>query len=97
MSIGAMSLQTISIDSSPDVLGIRDRLEMLRVYAGAITAEVIQCHPVRNRADEEFIRNVVGESISTDEPKATVSLRANRSRPLPAAIFALLNLCHEAI
>lgn len=42
-----------------DVLAKRDRLEMVRIHAPAIPAQMIEYEPIRNAAADELERNSV--------------------------------------
>ena len=78
------------------VFARRDGLQMRRIHAASIAAQVIQLQAARNLSDEYPIGDAVGEKVATAKAELTVSRRACRGCPLPTS-FRLADLCPEAL
>jgi hypothetical protein len=51
--------------AAPHVLDVRDRLEVRRIHAGVITADVIELETLRHRADKQLVAHDVREPTPT--------------------------------
>ena len=62
---GAMSLPKLPCRSdgcaipAPGILAVGDRLEMLRIHAGSIAAQMVNMEAIRDLSLEEFMRQTV--------------------------------------
>lgn len=91
--------------ATPNVFRVRDGLQVARVYANVNTAKVVEFVAGRHGADEQFVRNDVGEvrSQRSISPRAhgelsILSLSTKRAKPQPATRFRHgNNECHKAL
>src|SRR5689334_2265878 len=80
-----------------EVLGLRDRLEVGRVDAEPVPAEVVELEPGRDGVDELL----VGEAVRGDDSRrisleAAVAARGDGSAPVPAEERGI-DLLEEAV
>lgn len=77
---------TAMADPTPDVLKPGDSLEVLRVDAGVVAAEVVDVQTVGNRSDMELIAQAVCDrQLSPGSMELAVSLPRECPGPSPAA------------
>lgn len=85
--------------ASPDVLGVRDGLQVPRIDAPTVAAEMIQFEPFGNRADVLL----VGEAVSRDDGHAALPLESSvsgavlRAEPIPADISGQRNGAYVSV
>lgn len=89
-AVSFLGIQRSSAKAAHEVHGIRDGLQMPRIAAAAITAEMVKDETVRNRADEmqvtQPVHNILLPFGLTGEPClcTTVTVRRVIPRPSPA-------------
>jgi hypothetical protein len=83
--------------ATQDILAMRDRLEMRRIDAGGVAAEMVERQPFRDRADEQAIGSTVRTFELAVKPEGAVPvLRVDSALPQPARL-SLLDLQPEPL
>jgi hypothetical protein len=77
VSFVGLTVRVVSADAAPYVLSLCDRLKVRREYAIPDTAEMVNGQPVRNWADEGFIR----EAMRLQTIEAAVALLIPAASP----------------
>ena len=86
------------IESPPIVLRFRHRLQMVRIHADRVSAQVISLPTLRDRGSLEVLHSEVrhAHDASFNHHLAGVVLRRSASQPRPAAVGLFPHVQHEA-
>lgn len=73
---------------APTVLAMCNRLQVLGIDASTIPAEVIQVHPVRDRASQQLVHRAMGKDslVSSLNTCVPIPKHAHLADPLPARL-----------
>ncbi len=79
-----------------DVFGTRNGLQVVRIYASAVAAEVIEVKSLLDRPNPMLVGNSICESILAVVPETAIAV-VQGSGPFPTAGFRnLADLLHES-
>lgn len=74
--------------TAQDILGVRDRLQVIGVDASPVTAEMVKRHPFRNWADQKLVHEPMGRERFDRAYRAESAVASTllATSPEPAAI-----------
>jgi hypothetical protein len=59
------TVRLFGLDAAPHILGVRDGLQVFRVHASPITAQMVHLKPVRDWTEAFFVDMPMRRSIAT--------------------------------